>query len=285
MFFWMILASLLGVITFGNLHDKIKDKKDFVDPVYEAVALNMQTQHNAAVGGYMDATRTAPSTVNTYISGYTAKGGIIPLANVEPAGTPKVPTWSGGALLPFVRQRLPYGYKEQNHTRSYLFCIPRSQIVPSNFDCSNPTVRNNLHLVRYIITIRQLPRRNDTADRTALVKAIGKATHYSRTIGLLTGDKNGTAGGPLQPTGSHFYVMAGGYSAAKPLYIPDHIICNFPLDDSAAGRALGDADDGFNKYNYMIAVTYLDGLEASAPNDRLANPGGSGTTCDAVTNL
>ena len=52
MFFWMMLASLMGVIMFGNFHEQTKSEEDFVAPVYHAMALSMYQQHVAAQYGH-----------------------------------------------------------------------------------------------------------------------------------------------------------------------------------------------------------------------------------------
>ena len=49
MYFWLILASLMVIITFGNLREKTKDADYYVVPIYEALSQNLLTQHNAVV--------------------------------------------------------------------------------------------------------------------------------------------------------------------------------------------------------------------------------------------
>ena len=81
MFFWMVLASLMGIIVFGNLTEKAKNQEDFVVPVYEAMALSTLQQHVAAERGYTTAIQAAPTATNTYQN--TPVDGIVPLVTVE----------------------------------------------------------------------------------------------------------------------------------------------------------------------------------------------------------
>lgn len=280
MFFWMIMASLMGVIVFGNLHDKTKSQEDFVAPTYQALAFSMFQQHTAALNGYLDAARLDPSSVKTYLDSVT--DGVLPLAAVTPVSNK--PTMSGvsgdNVIYPYVQKRLPYTYSPQNNTRSYLFCLPNNQIVKEEvpFHCSDPGI------VKYIITVRQIPRKNDGVDRMAVMKAISEATDHSRFVGLLAGTKTGLASATEgQPLGSHFFVMSGGYAPVKSVYIPDHIVCNFPLTNNAEGTTLGDTE-GFSTNHYAIAVTMLGGGLAAGQNLEAA-PAGEGTVCPAITNM
>ena len=286
MFFWMILASLTGVIMFGNLQDKIKDQQDFVGPVYQAMALSTQIQHNAAFSGYVDAQKTNPGAFNEFLS--QTNDGILPLVTVKPdaAGQPALSDGKGNAaslnniVFPYIQRHLPPGYKPQNGTRSFLFCLPKSQIVNEDTPvlCSDPNV------VRYIVTIRQVPRKNDGADRMAMLKAVADISSNSKFIGLiaktsqpLANTTQGGSGG--QPLGSHFYIMSRGYDIVKSAYIPDYVVCNFPLDDDSFpvtgdSRTLGDQNNGLDKHSYIAALTLLGGggLNAGENLDFYENP-------------
>ena len=121
MFFWMMLASLMGVIMFGNLHEKTKDQENFIAPVYQAMALSAYQQHVFAEQGLLDAMRLAPEATNTYLA--SSNDGILPLVTVENEQMGQVN--NENTIYKYIQGRIPPTYKPKNNTRTYLFCIPK----------------------------------------------------------------------------------------------------------------------------------------------------------------
>jgi len=277
MFFWLILASLMGVIILGNLHDKIKDKDKFVTPVYDAIATSTYQQHVFAEKGYLDAMRTNPVAAKAYIS--SSKDGIIPLITVQ-NGTMSGVHETNAIYSYILGQKLPM-YKPQNNTRTYLFCVPKTQILPSKEAgwCDKDG------MVKYIATIRQVPQRYDGANKMTILEGIARASSYSRSVGMLQKSSTPLASGVHQPLGAKYFILSSGISMANAVYVPNYIICNFPLTNNGSSflGAKKTAADGspnvLGDKSYMIALTLLSGLTG---DESLSNPGGSGVTCEAL---
>ena len=225
MFFWMVLASLMGVVMFGNLHEKTKEQEDFVVPVYQAMALSTYQQHLAAERGYMDALRYNDV---SYIN--SVNNGTIQLAVAANGNL----TGGNASLLAHVKRNLPTMYKAQDGTRSYLFCMSTSQ---------TPSKCNLTDTVKYIATIRPLPEKYSGAAKMTVLRAIADATKSSRFVGLLKPISNAAK--------SSYYIQSGGNSPANPVLFPDHITCNFPLASGKLGTALNN--------DYIVALTAVEG--------------------------
>ena len=276
MFFWIILASLMGFLMFGTWGEKSKDQEFFVEPVYESLALNMVQFHNAAVYGYEDALKVgyaadlagATNPVRNYILSPDALDGIFPLATVQIVdGEAKITgglddTDTPNVFTPYIQKYLPFAYKPQNNTRSYLFCLSTQS---ESALCESAAIR-------YVITFRQIPPRYDGADRMLSLNAISKASKGSRNIGII-----GKAPQPLQcsddsdcaskniyhqPIGAHYYIMSGGSAIPTFSYLPDYFICKAPLQNQALGMSSSPVliTELENK-NYLVALTIMSGLE------------------------
>ena len=270
MFFWMMLASLMGIVMFGNLYEKTKPQENFIAPVYQAMALSMYQQHVSAEYGYLDAMRIDAEQSNTYFN--SATDGIVPLAVTENGQI------SGGqesnTVFPYIQGRLPSTYKPQNGTRSYLFCIDKNQ--QTTVTCGNET-----DVVKYIITIRAIPPRYDGADKMTALRAVSDATGNSRFVGMLqkspeplSADMSatGTVVTQHQPLGSAYYILSSGIAPVASVYIPNFVTCNFPLSE---GTVLGDSLD---QRSYLVALSLVAGLE---PGENL--PAGTPGLCTAVS--
>ena len=243
----MVLASLMGVVMFGNLHEKTKEQADFVVPVYQAMALSTYQQHLAAERGYMDVMRYNDNTAKDYINDFH-NNGIVQLAVAENNNLA-----GNASLLAHVRRNLPEMYKPQNGTRSYLFCMTSTQTA-QQCNLADATV------VKYIVTLRPLPAKYSGGAKMTALRAIADATGGSRFVGMLKENQNGVYNGDsssdsVQPRGAKYYILSGGNSPASSVYIPNHITCKFPLNStgtSTLGAALTNDD-------YLIAVTRIDG--------------------------
>ena len=279
MFFWLMLASLMGVIIFGNLQDKMKDRNDFVAPVYEAVALSVFRQHSYAEKGYLDAIRLNPDGAEEYINKFA--GGVVPLITVEGGPSNGCPSsvCSGSdandnLIYNHIRGFFPATYSFQNNTRSYLFCVQRNQELP-NKKC------NEGDPIKYIVTVRQLPNRFDDASKMTILKAIANATGHSRNVGLLERASSALPDKtPLQPGGAKYFIRASGVAAASSPYIPNFVICNFPLknDESkvwgemkatvGSPNVLRDKDSSDQKAakSFIVAMTLVSGLKDALPD-------------------
>ncbi len=275
MFFWMMLASLMGIVMFGNLYEKTKPQENFIAPVYQAMALSMYQQHVSVEYGYMDAMRENPTQTHTYLN--TAPDGIVALATVENDQISGVN--DGNTVFSYIQGRLPSTYKPQNGTRSYLFCIDKNQQA-EYVSC------NNSGVVRYIITIRAIPPRYDGADKMTALRSISDATGNSRFVGMLqkaTGpltevsDSSGKIITEHQPLGASHFILSSGVAPVNSVYIPDFITCNMPLSNTNTSNVLGDSV-GTN--SYIIALSLISGLE---PGENL--PAGATDVCTATTFL
>lgn len=273
MFFWMMLASFMGIVAFGNWQEKSRDQKDFIAPVYEAMALSAYQQHISVEQGFLDAMRLNPTAVNTYLNGVS--DGIVPLA-VSGTDYALDPVNATNAVFPYIQTRLPPGYKSQNNTRTYLICIPKSQNVSSGTaaNCGNPDI------VKYIITIRQIPARYDGANKMAALTSISQATAYSRFVGMLQkapAPLYQTAEGTIkhQPLGAQYHILSSGYAPVNSVYIPNYALCNFPMNNDATSL-LGELAE--NK-SFIAALTLVAGLDT---NENLDLPTAD-VTCPAIS--
>lgn len=273
MFFWMMLASLMGIVMFGNLYEKTKPQENFIAPVYQAMALSMYQQHVSSEYGYLDAVRINSTEANDYFN--TATDGIVPLATVENG------TISGvnpdNTVFPYIEGRLPSTYKPQNGTRTYLFCIDKNQQA-EHVAC------NNSDVVRYIITVRAIPPRYDGADKMTALRAVSDATGNSRFVGMLQKaaeplsevvDSSGNVITEHQPLGATHFILSSGVAPVNSVYIPNFITCNLPMSDSDTSNVLGDSVE---KKSYIIALSLVGGLQ---PGENL--PVGATDVCTATT--
>ena len=272
MFFWMMLASLRGIVMFGNLYEKTKPQENFIAPVYQAMALNMYQQHVSAEYGYLDAMRGDTENSNNYFA--SAEDGIVPLATVQNEQI------SGGkddnTVFDFIRARLPATYKPQNGTRTYLFCVDKDQQTAVR--CNDPADDS----VKYIVTVRAIPPRYDGADKMTALRAVSDATGNSRFVGMLqkavgplqqTASADGTVVTQHQPLGAAYYVLSSGVAPVSSVYVPNYITCNLPLNNEG-GKVLGDE---LQNRSYIVAVSLVAGLD---PGENLtAGPLGD---CSAV---
>lgn len=242
MFFWMVLASLMGIVMFGNLHEKTKEQATFVLPVYQAVALSTYQQHLAAERGYMDALRYGDA-AKTYIN--SVNNGIVKLA-VAANGTL---SGSNATLLGHVQRNLPTTYKVQDGTRSYLFCMTGAQAASK---C------NLADTVKYIVTLRPLPEKFSGSAKMTILRAIAEATGGSRFVGMLK---------PISASAtSSYYIQSGGNSPANAVTMPDYITCKFPLASGTLGAALNQ--------DYIVAITPVEGNLATPVSNTLNCSGG-----------
>lgn len=268
MFFWMMLASLMGIVMFGNLYEKTKPQENFIAPVYQAMALNMYQQHVSAEYGYLDAMRSDTANSNNYFS--SADNGVVPLITAQNDTVSGVN--ANNSVFPFIQARLPATYKPQNGTRTYLFCVDKDQqtAVACN-DIADASVK-------YIITLRAIPPRYDGADKMTALRAVSDATGNSRFVGMLQ-----KAVQPLvantqtqhQPLGAAYYILSSGVAPVSSVYIPNYVTCNFPLTDAEGGAVL--ADQLQNK-SYIAALSLVAGLD---PGENL--PAGATDLCAAVS--
>lgn len=270
MFFWMMLASLMGVVMYGNLYEKTKSQENFIAPVYQAMVLNMYQQHAAAEHGYLDAMSANRATTEAFLNNY-ADGGVVPLAVVDNSGTinGRAP---GNPVFPYIRGRLPTTYKPQRGTRSYLFCIDKNQVA--DVSCGSSVA------VRYIATVSAIPPRYDGADKMTALRAISDATGQSRFVGMLQKDfqpltASVNASGKVltqhQPLGAAYYIMSAGVAPVNSVYVPNFIVCNFPLSDTGV---LGNMP---NAGGYLIALSLMSGLEHGENLEK-----GTENMCNAV---
>ena len=269
MFFWMMLASLMGVVMFSNWQEKTKDQSVFVTPVYQAMALSTYQQHVSAEQGYLDAMRLNPDGVNAYVNSYT--DGVVPLITVE--GNALSAVSGSNSIFSYIQGRLPPMYKPQNNTRTYLFCVPRTQELPGEHTgwCSDS------NMVKYIVTLRPIPAKYDGSSKMSALRAIGDATDYSRFIGMLQRSavplaNNGTT--TNQPLGARYYILSSGVAPVASVYIPNYAICNFPLKNNESAY-LGDAVPN----GYIAALSLVSGLPTG---QNLTIPASNATVCPAI---
>lgn len=256
MFFWMMLASLMGVVMYGNLYEKTKPQENFIVPVYQSMVLNMYQQHSAAEHGYIDAMNNNRAGTEAFLR--SAADGITPLA-VSNNGTISGEI-SGNTIFPYIQARLPTTYKPQNGTRTYMFCVDKNQV--SDVSCGSSVA------VRYIATIRAIPPRYDGADKMTALRAISDATGQSRFVGMLQKDwqplvanMNPAVGAITQhqPLGAAYYIMSAGVAPVNSVYVPNYIVCNFPLNnDPTHSTALGNMT---SLNGYLVALSLMGGLE------------------------
>lgn len=273
MFFWMMLASLMGIVMFGNLYEKTKPQENFIAPVYQAMALNMYQQHVSAEYGYLDAMRIDAENSNNYFS--SADDGIVPLATVQNDQISGVK--DDNSVFNFIQARLPPTYKPQSGTRTYLVCVDKDQ--QTQVKCNDPADDS----VKYIITIRAIPPRYDGADKMTALRAVSDATGNSRFVGMLqkatqplaeTSSADGTIVTQHQPLGAAYYILSSGVAPVSNVYIPNYITCNLPLGDADGAAVLG---NNLENRSYIAAVSLVAGLE---PGENL--PAGPAGDCSAV---
>lgn len=265
MFFWMMLASLMGIVMFGTLRDKTRPAEDIALPSYESLALNMYQQHMFAVAGFQDAQKENKASTEAYIG--TKTDGIVPLVTVTNNATQ--PGDAANFAYTFITRRIPSTYRAQNGTYSYMFCINKLAGQTAGVACSNTGAG-----VRYIVTYRAMPPRYSGSDKALVVRAIAAATGGSRFVGLYQKAETPLVQGSTtahQPIGANYYVLSGGYAPAGSVYIPDYISCNAPL---GVATTLGDK---LKSETYMVAVSVLQGLEQ---NENM--PAGSPLNCPAL---
>ncbi len=265
MFFWMMIASLIGLLSFGNLREKTKDDAFFVTPVYEAMALGTYQQHVSVEAGLLDAMRQNPTVSTNYINSFS--DGIVPLAGAENGRLTGIAV--NNPLLVYFQARLPPMYKPQNGTRSYLICVDKPQVA-SQISCAAADA------VKYIITVRAIPPRYDGVDRMTALHAVSEATGHSRFVGFLAKAasplNNSTGQVRHQPLGSAYYLMTAGVAPVSSVYLPNYATCNFPTGGSSV---LGDM---LGQHTYIAALTLFAGLD---PNENL--PAGTQGICPAVS--
>ena len=263
MFFWVVLASLMGIVLFGHLSEKTKDQEFFVEPVYESLALNLFQYHNATVYGYEAAVKdgygaylsTGTDNISAYFDSHV--DGIVPLATVE-GGEITTGGDDSNPIPDYVKKYLPIAFKPQNNTRSYLFCVNVNDQADA-VACGSPDA------VRYIMTFREIPPRYDGADKMLALRAIAKASDNSRNVGMIEMVENPLAEGTdvyHQPIGSHFYIMASGYSPATAAYIPDYMACKAPRTNAEpTEKVLGDK---VRSTRFLVALSIMQGLDHNA---------------------
>ena len=276
MFFWMMLASLMGVMMFGNLYEKTKDQETFVAPVYEAMALSAYQQHVFAEQGFLDAMRLQPEATKAYLDSYS--DGIVPLVTVENDAISGVD--NDNLIYTFIQRRMPQIYKPQNNTRTYMFCMPKDGSLPGSFHC------NDTGIVKYIMTIRQIPQRYDGSDKMTALEAISKATAHSRFVGMLEKAPEPLGGSGTtkhQPLGAGYYILSSGFAPVNSVYIPNYALCNFPLknssDDTVLGGTLTDSNSAviLENRSFIAALSLVSGL---APGENMMP---SSVTCEALS--
>lgn len=258
----------MGVVMYGNLYEKTKSQENFIAPVYQAMVLNMYQQHAAAEHGYLDAMNSNRATTEAFLNNYA--DGVVPLAVSNNGGISGAV--SGNVVFPYIQGRLPTTYKPQNGTRSYLFCIDKSQVA--DMSC------NRSDAVRYIATVSAIPPRYDGADKMTALRAISDATGQSRFVGMLQKDfqplaVNVDSSGKVltqhQPLGAAYYIMSAGVAPVNSVYVPNYIVCDFPLSDTGV---LGNMP---NASGYLIALSLMGGLDHGENLDA-----GTENMCNAV---
>ncbi len=256
MFFWMMLASLMGVVMYGNLYEKTKPQENFIAPVYQSMVLSMYQQHSSAEHGYIDAMNANAAGTEAFLR--SSADGIIPLAVSE--GGAISGAISGNTIFPYIQARLPSTYKPQSGTRTYLFCVDKNQM--SDVSCGSSVA------VRYIATIRAIPPRYDGADKMTALRAISDATGQSRFVGMLQKDwqplvaNTNPAVGAItqhQPLGAAYYIMSAGVAPVNSVYVPNYVVCNFPLNNDPSHSAVLGNMSSLN--GYLVALSLMGGLE------------------------
>lgn len=227
MYFWLILASLMGIIMFGNLREKTKDADYYVVPIYASLAHNMLTQHNAVTSNVYRRIQDEGYT-------WTGDGSVTAMISSDPLGN--MLDASQGAQM-----YLPYGFKYQPGTTSVIFCVNKAN-QKQHVACGNTNA------VMYAITYGTVPIKYAGSAAMSIPKAISKGTSNSRFVGLIAEATEPLAAGTYQPLGAGYYILAAGYSPLASTYIPDAFICHLGKKDPR---------------NHMIALTMIKGLEDS----------------------
>lgn len=285
MFFWTLLASLMGVVMFGNWHDNTKEQSVFVEPVYQALALQTYQQHITAENAYR---RNIAGFVN-YLAYQKQEGFPIPQnlemtvrntpeeKGIELIGSERTESEVGSGTFIYTEpkpffERFRYGYKPNAAVKTYLFCLSRENQLPAA--CQLDETEDN-PTVQYIITYRKVPPKYKTAAKMSILKAIAEATNGSRNVGLL--DKLDKALAEekdldkkvirpfYQPLGSCYYILSGGKSEAGRTFIPNYILSTLGIND-------------LDNNSYIIALSMMGGF-GNLTN--LPNPPGylPGTSC------
>ena len=228
MYFWLLLASLMGIITFGNLREKTKDADYYVVPIYESLSQNLLMQHNAFVS------QLRLRYLNEGSWDWAGTGDFTTVITVSEAGDP---TFNEETNDP--KQYLPYGFKYMPGYTSVYFCVNKA-FQDTTLSCSDDNA------VMYAITYASVPVRYAGANAMSIPKAIAAGTENSRFVGLIEKSSVLLGDGYGQPLGAGFYILSAGYSPAASTYIPNYFICQLNLPDP---RGL------------MIAQTMVKGLE------------------------
>ncbi len=251
MYFWVILASLMGIISFGVLREKTKDANDFVVPIYEALSQNLLVQHNATLSA-LRARYLAAGSWDFAGNGQMTKA-------VAVAG-------NGGVAYHVVSQAdvaayLPYGFKFTPGYTSAYFCVYK-------VNQSQPVSCSDENAVMYLVTYADVPVRYAGANARSIPKAIADGTQNSRFVGLIE-----KASAPLtdpmasgkvaygQPLGATHYILSAGYAPASSTYIPNFFICALQTENAAQ-----------NPVGKMIAQTMVKGLENGENMIEAGNP-------------
>ena len=224
MFFWTILAALMGIVMFGNWRESSKDPENFVAPVYQAMALNVYQQHLAVERDYID--------------------------NNEGLGA----TGQIALYTPAHKRKGEKYQRSEFRARSYLFCLKEDQSGVAACD---------VNTAQYIVTIYPIPRKYDNPAKMSALRAIAEATSGSRYIGFLQKadaplQNVAAEHTKYQPLGAWYYILSGGTSASGNIYVPNYVTCNFPLLDDGS-KKLG---DNLENNSYMIALSLLNWPEA-----------------------
>lgn len=228
MYFWLLLASLMGLVSFGNLREKTKDADYYVVPIYESLSQNLLMQHNAFVSQlrsrYLDEGNWD----------WAGAGGFTTVITVNDAGEP---TFNEEANNP--AQHLPYGFKHMPGYTSVYFCVNKA-FQDTTLSCSDSNA------VMYAMTYAAIPVRYAGANAMSIPKAIAAGTENSRFVGLIERAPALLDDGYGQPLGAGFYILSAGYSPASSTYIPNYFICQLNRQ---------------NPRGLMIAQTMVKGLE------------------------
>ena len=243
MFFWTLLASLMGIVMFNNWRDNTKDQDIFVAPVYQTLALSTYQQHLAAEKAFLDVLRKKPAESMTKLESVSR---IALYANNEADEFIKD---EYEKYIPFDREG-----SSVSTGNTYLFCVSSDQ--------TGLTSCKSTLAVRYIVTVNPIPMKFDNVNKMSMLKAIADATAESRFVGLLqqAAAPLSSSSSPIptnQPLGAQYYILSGGTSLAGHVYIPNYITCNFPL---TADSILG---DNLENRNYIVALSLMTKLSAN----------------------
>lgn len=271
MFFWTLLASLMGVVMFGNWHDNAKEQSVFVEPVYQALALQTYQQHITAENAFR---RNIAEFVN-YL-GYQEQEGLTIPQKLEMTvrNNPDNPMGIelDGADAEIVGsnvtyrnpqksfERFRYGYKPNAAVKTYLFCVSRDNQMLS--DCQLNETEDN-PTVQYIVTVREVPPKYRTSAKMSILKAIAEATSGSRNVGLLARHKNSngmqSGEGIYQPLGACYYILSGGTSEAGRTFIPNGIV-NALMSSPISLIQKSGAKADLTNHSYIISLSMMGGF-------------------------